>query len=109
VIFARCGGGVSALALTPQGDFGDLLNLQGFKARFETALRLGPVLTAELYSYRPPAANNKKNKQHPQLKTSSIAYFSFIGPTIVDTTASIEETNGLSGVMPDLANLSSHH
>ena len=46
MIFARCGGGVSALALTPQGDFGDLLNLQGFKARFETALWLGPVLIA---------------------------------------------------------------
>ena len=39
-------GGVSALALTPQDDFGDLLNLQGFKSRFETVLWLGPILIA---------------------------------------------------------------
>ena len=31
-----------ALAITPQGDFGDLPNLQGFKARCETLARAGP-------------------------------------------------------------------
>ncbi len=97
-----------AKAITPQGDFGDLPNY-GKASKRGTRPWLGPVLTAELHSCQPPAANGKKNKQHPQLKTLSIAHFSFIGPTIVDTTASIEETNGLSGVMPDFANLSSHH
>ena len=32
-----------ALAITPRGDFGYLLHLQGFKARFETAFWLEPV------------------------------------------------------------------
>ncbi|WP_157492460.1 hypothetical protein [Companilactobacillus heilongjiangensis] len=31
-----------ALAITPQGDFGDLPNLQGFKARCETLAHAGP-------------------------------------------------------------------
>ena len=35
-----------ALAITPPGEFGDLRTLQGFKPRFETALRLGPVRIA---------------------------------------------------------------
>ena len=31
-----------ALAITPRGDFGYLLNLQGFKARLETLAQVGP-------------------------------------------------------------------
>jgi len=36
-----------ALAITPRGEFGYLRTLQGFKSRFETALWLGPVPTAD--------------------------------------------------------------
>ncbi len=36
-----------ALAITLRGDFGYLPSLQGFKARYETALWLGPVPIAD--------------------------------------------------------------
>jgi len=36
-----------ALAFTPRGEFGYLRTLQGFKSRFEPALWLGPVTTAD--------------------------------------------------------------
>ena len=45
-IFTSCGCGVRALALTPPGEFGDSQFLRGFKPRFETVLRLGPVRIA---------------------------------------------------------------
>ena len=41
----RCGSGVrtrGSLVLTPQGEFGDLMILQGFKSRDETLARPGP-------------------------------------------------------------------
>ncbi len=43
-----------ALAITPQGDFGDLPNLQGFKARCETLAHAGPH--SRLNLCRPSAA-----------------------------------------------------
>jgi len=41
-IVTSCESGVRALALTPPGVFGDLLNLQGFKPSIETLARCGP-------------------------------------------------------------------
>ncbi|ALB28686.1 hypothetical protein JP39_04565 [Companilactobacillus heilongjiangensis] len=64
-----CGGGVSALALTPQGEFGDLPILQGFKPRGETLARPGPH-SGSIYG-QPLAASFKKSQRtkkrpHPQ-------------------------------------------
>ncbi|ALB28438.1 hypothetical protein JP39_03150 [Companilactobacillus heilongjiangensis] len=55
------GGGVRALALTPQGDFGDLPNLwQGFKARLETLAQVGPH--SRLHRMAPTGGSSPKPK-----------------------------------------------
>ena len=50
-IFTSRESSVMALAITVPGVFGDLLVLQGFKPRFETALWLESVRTAGEYPH----------------------------------------------------------
>ncbi|ALB29583.1 hypothetical protein JP39_09590 [Companilactobacillus heilongjiangensis] len=60
-------GGVTALAVTPRGDFGYLPNLQGFKARGETLARAGPHRRLQSMAASgglPLLLNNDSKKRH---------------------------------------------
>jgi len=54
------GGGVTALAVTPRGEFEDLQVLQGFKSRYETLAHTGPHSRIH---YCPSEAATKKEAQ----------------------------------------------